>query len=821
MIFRPRKPPGIEILTKTGLQKYRRVPRFPVFSSSRASRARLTGAALLLGLFLLPGWRPVFAGTFVLTDNFSRGQMYKWIDVFVDESGAMTPAEVAALDQSQFQSRFLRAPRYKASEAILWIRFRLENRTRFHHWILDLNRARLDSVTGYRMTPEGPLQFARSGWETPLAMNSFPYRDVAIPITLGEGQSDEYLIRVHNPQTNFVMGLQLFEQRAFAKSDRLESTILGLYFGILLAMVITNGFFSVALRDRAFLLYSIFLVLFGWVMLHGRGIDRQFLGVLDGIQMHTLYYLTIQVTVFIGVLFIREFFTSDQKNFSDWVLDGVLVFSGLHFLFALIATLIGFPNYPRESLLLTLLPCLFAVFVLVFHRLVRRETVTLYILLGTGLLVIGVMIQIFMNRGAVPYSNFSANSTLIGSAFDMILISLGLADRFRRLESQSERHRLASETKSRFLAHMSHEIRTPLNAVLGMSELLDESSLNDEQRKYLGILRRSGRSLLSTINDILDLSKIEAGRIDLEAIRFRPTTVLENLRDEHASAAAARGIVFKLEINPLMPEPVRGDPTRLRQILGNLLVNAVKFTEEGSVTLRAGPLERYDGHVWILFEVIDTGIGIPRAQRDRIFESFTQADDSTTRRYGGTGLGLAISREAVGLMGGEIGVESTPGRGSRFYVSLPFEPGGPTNTAPEPATPPDARVESSSPALSILLAEDNEDNRLLFQAFLKRTNHKVDVALNGAEAVERFWTGKYDVIFMDIQMPVLSGLEAVRQIRGLESDQAPRTPIYALTAHAFEHEREASHAAGCDGHITKPLEKATLLGILDKIPMRD
>ena len=767
------------------------------------------------------GFTQLGAEPLVLKTGTRMAPLYEHMAVFVDPTGKLSASDVAALDPDRFQRKFARPPRFDPGTDSLWIRLRLTNQSTRRHWILDLNRARLDRVAAYVMTPEGPLRFARSGWKTPRDEIAYPHRDNVIPITIAENQTAEYLLRVHHPQTRLVLTFQLYEDRVFIETDRLESSIFGVYFGILLTMAITNGFFFLALRDRAFLLYTLFLISFGVLMLHSRGLDRQFFGALEGWNLHTAYYLHCHFTTVLGILFISEFFRSDRKDYGDYLLQGMLILATLHFVFALGMSLAGFTNYANYSLLWILLPAPLAIFALIFSRLTRRETSALYILTGTGLFVLGVFIQIFQSRGILTYNPVTANAALIGSGFDMILISLGLGDRFRRLQSQSETHRLASETKSRFLAHMSHEIRTPLNAVLGMSELLYESPLSDEQKKYLGVLRRSGRSLLSTINDILDLSKIESGHMALESIRFRPTSILENLRDEHSGAAAARGIALKLEIDPRLPEPVSGDPTRLRQVLSNLLSNAIKFTETGSVTLHARPMDRYDGFVWIQFEVVDTGIGIPREQRERIFESFTQADDSTTRKYGGTGLGLAISREAVGLMGGEIGVDSTPGRGSRFHVDIPFNPAERLEPETNPARPM-ATAQPRVPGLTILLAEDNEDNRLLFQAFLKSTPHRIDIARDGAEAVDHFRASDYDIIFMDIQMPVLSGLEAVRRIRGLESERRTerRTPIYALTAHAFEHERDASHAAGCDGHITKPLEKATLLKLLEAVTPR-
>lgn len=793
-------------------------------------QSRRFGFCVLLG-FAAPG---AMQGEPILLEGLPGPlPLHEKIEVLVDASGRLSAGEVAALDPSRFQNGFDRPPRFDGGDAPIWFRLRLENRARAHDWVLDFNRPRLDRIEAFVMTPAGPRLFAQAGWKTPAFLNSYPHQDNVIRIDLDENLSRDYLFRIENPQTRLAMAFQIFTEQSFIHWDRLESTILGVYFGILFTMVIINSFFFIALRDRAFLLYALFLFFFGFLMLHSRGLDRQIFASLGGVDLHMQYYLFCHFTMVLGVYFLTEFFQVRRHGFSDRLLRITLIVLGAHAVFALLAGLTGFVDYPRRTLLLALLLLPLPIFSLVFSRLRRGEVMAVYVLIGTGLLMTGVFVQIFQVRGNIAYNAFTANATVIGSGFDMILISLGLADRFRRLERQSERHRLASETKSRFLAHMSHEIRTPLNAVLGMSELLHESPLTAEQTKYLNVLTRSGRFLLGTINDILDISKIEAGRLGLESIRFRPRQVLESLRDAMVPEAAGRGIDFVLEIDPDTPSQVRGDPTRLRQVLNNLLSNAIKFTEEGSVAVRARPLPRQGDKVQLRFEVEDTGIGITRDQRERIFESFTQADDSTTRKYGGTGLGLAISRQAVELMGGRIGVESVSPRGSRFFFSLPFEPvpetemeAGETTETGADTTAPDFPSSQRDP-LSILLAEDNEDNRMLFLAFLKRTAYRIDIAENGAEAVEKFQKNRYDVVFMDIQMPVLSGLEAVRQIRSFESTRLQqgsgeagnggRTPIFALTAHAFDHERIASREAGCDGHISKPLEKGTLMQILSRL----
>jgi PAS domain S-box-containing protein len=368
----------------------------------------------------------------------------------------------------------------------------------------------------------------------------------------------------------------------------------------------------------------------------------------------------------------------------------------------------------------------------------------------------------------------------------------------------------SSRTKSDFLASMSHEIRTPMNAIMGIADLLAKTALSLEQDKYVQIFRRAGDNLLNLINDILDLSKVESSQLELEQTRFSLHDNLEIVIEMVGPKAQEKGLALVWDIAPDVPADLVGDPTRLRQVLLNLLGNAVKFTQSGEVSLR---VQRDAGGLVptaLRFTVTDSGIGIANDKQGQVFERFSQADSSTTRRFGGTGLGLTICKRLVELMGGRIWVTSEVGKGSVFAFAVPLEVWDPTNrpAAVLPGTGPELPLVP----LRILLAEDNSDNRIIIMAYLEGAPYQVDIAENGAAACEMFETGAYDLVLMDRQMPVMDGLTATRRIRTWEqaNGRAP-SPILALTASALKGDREMCLAAGCTVFLTKPIKQDFLL----------
>ena len=421
---------------------------------------------------------------------------------------------------------------------------------------------------------------------------------------------------------------------------------------------------------------------------------------------------------------------------------------------------------------------------------------------------------------------------------DLLGLRKAQAEQIQKIEHSRKEAQAANLAKGDFLANMSHEIRTPMNGVIGMLGIIKETRLTDEQLELIETAAQSADSLLAIVNDILDFSKVESGKIQIENIDFDLGQTMDSIGAALSLDAKEKGIEFGWLISNNVPVHLRSDPGRLRQILTNLIKNAIKFVSTGEVFVRVSLERESENHVVLLFEVEDTGIGIPKTKIKTLFDSFTQVDTSTTRVYGGTGLGLAISKRLVEIMGGEIGVESEINKGSRFWFTFAAQKQAIINAGIEndfktireslkPVTIEKVREELPlvpdvhNNALCILLVEDNIVNQKVVTIMLKKYGHKIITATNGVQAIELFEKDHFDLILMDIQMPVMGGLEATKKIRTIEKGRTSKIPIIALTANAMKGDRQICLAAGMDDYLSKPIDKKKLVEMVETVQSKD
>ncbi|EKF74463.1 sensor histidine kinase [Alcanivorax hongdengensis A-11-3] len=750
-----------------------------------------------------------------------------------DPNYALSPAmALNALLAGQGQSLDMNYPSLGFLDGYQWFLLKLDNRSALPFWFLRAARPHLDYLDVYLFNPQRQqLEHMRLGDRIPFSERPLPHHQLVIPLQLPKQQGRYVLMRAQGENV-IEMPVELMTPSALSQQDNELTLLNGLYFGSIAIMCLFNLLIFMSIRDVGYLFYVLYLGCFGLNLFTREGLSYQWLWPEATWWNHYSLPVLNLLTLAFSLLFSAQFLELKTRlpRLHRWlnrIAIGLFIAAPL--------SLVDFHFFIQASTAIVL-PWAFIASGLALFLLYRGYTPARYFLLAFATIGLATVAYILKTFQVIEGNWFMENAMQLGVVAEALLLSFALANRMTVLKTENTRiqkeatdaleQRVAERTRelnaalsarSEFLAVMSHEIRTPLNGIIGTVDMLKASQLDHDQRHNLNVIEQSGNSLLNLINDILDYSRIEAGKMPIEETRFELPTLIHESTALFEHRAHVHSNTLTCELDEALGDRCVGDPVRLRQILVNLISNAVKFTDNGRITVRAQ--RDANNSDYVMFEVEDSGIGISQEQLGQLFDYFQQGDSSTSRRYGGTGLGLAICRQLVEIMGGEIGVDSETHRGSRFWFRLPLpladnQPASPVaSTASTPTvTPGNYRL---------LIVDDNHINLMVAEGLCKKLGYHTEVAESGMEAIAVLLSNPketFDLILMDCEMPDMDGFETSRRIIKLQQEERLAwTPIIALTAHAVPDKIHACHDAGMVGHIAKPVNLARLQQALQQV----
>lgn len=738
----------------------------------------------------------------------------KYIEVLPDEGDSLSPFSIALPEWSSYWKTY--------PEDILnlgytsvphWIRFRVDAAASVHkQWDLVMSTAALDFVDIYQIFEDtGPRLIYRSGMKRAFANRVEDHRFFIVPLKIFNepGNPAEFMIRVET-SSSFYVPMQLYPSGDFWSPLQKQDIFNWMFFGIILAMALYNLFLYSSVRDSAYLYYVFFISSFALLHLSLDGYIFQHFWPFEHGYSYALDTIFSLMTAMFGFLFLSKFM--ELKDHLPKLNLLIIVLAIVQI--PVIAAAIYYHQVAFDSWTMVPLGLMLNLAVMVgIYAALKGLRTARYFLVAWVLFALGNAYLIIVLTGTNLF-NFSPLLASKAAAFaEAMLLSFALAQRIRRLRDDREKQRLKAEAQSYFLAQVSHEIRTPLNGVLGTVELLDQTELNREQKDFIDIIKGSGQSLLTLVGDVLDYSKIEAGKMDMQEEQVAIHKLVQQQVELFRPNAAQKELELTLHIAKNVPKWIITDAHRLRQIWSNLLSNAIKFTDNGYVRVILAVTD-INGAKQLSFSVSDSGVGIPMVEQSILFNAYQQVEISKRRVYGGTGLGLAISKELIELLGGSITLESGLEKGSTFTTLLPLK----AIEMDEPYIVEEAHPETGR-VMKILVAEDNLVNQKVVRGLLSKLGHEVVIVQHGKESVALRMksTFDFDLILMDCEMPVMDGYEATERIRAYEKVQKlPEVPIIALTAHALEEIRNRCIDCGMTDFLTKPINTNRLVRTLNK-----
>lgn len=744
---------------------------------------------LLLLLILLISSQTCAAGLVVPDQQAQSLDLAPYLELLEDPSGQLDITQVSSATYAKhFAVNNANVPDMGRTHSTWWARFQL-NSGQAQEWYLLLDRPIGGSVEAFA---------AQQGIFSRLQH----LEDFRLPVWNLQNAAQDTLtiyVKAYNDKALLSLPLKLLAADELLKTSNQETGWFMALFAGMCILTLYNALQYFSLRERDHLYLSLFLLMCNLLFLRDN-------------KLFTIPPLTDPTNFFYSALFLLTLAAGfyywrsvNKKN------NPILERLGIWIPLLSVATLPLSGLYYTEQFFYGLTLTLAPIFLILMPYVILTHEM-LYVRLvawATLLILFAVIPYLLMQCEWIPYNTDFIFLAQIGILLASLLLSFAQTEQTRYLREEKERMEATSQAKDAFLTTISHELRTPIHAITGVADLLGKTAQSAEQSVYLEKLLSSSQHLQSLVAGILDLSRIEAGRLELETTVFRLDEELEKLRQMFSVPAQQKGLLFSVLQTLPHALQVRGDPMRLRQILVNLLGNALKFTANGSISLSVQPQAgTREGHIHLHFVVTDTGIGISLKQQQNLFQPFTQADSSTARRYGGSGMGLVISQRLVRLMGGELELESTPEQGSRFFFTLDL-PIAASETPP--LTLPVAEDKKDLSGYRVLLVDDDEVNCYLGERMLERLGIKATVADSGKAALQQLEQHPFDLVMMDVSMPDMDGYTATRHIRNAGHTQLP---IIAVTAHAIEGERERCLAAGMNDYLTKPFNLVTLHRLL-------
>jgi two-component system sensor histidine kinase/response regulator len=782
----------------------------------------------LLGLLCLAGGsfssmlsaEPLVAEVVPGTQHLNLNSFVEHLE---DSSGRWTLTDV---QQQPRADQFMRNDRERVFNAgftasAYWYRLTLKDTAGISGsngpWYIQVGFPLLDYVDIYLpakegLGTEGGWQTIQTGDQRPFASRPLKHRNFIFPIELAPGQTTTIYLRVQTKSAH-VLPLAFSSAPTLFKSAQDELMVLGCYYGVMLALILYNIFGYLSVRDRSYVDY-IFFVLFGGVLLslslNGLGVEYFWSDYPRWVNASTPFH--ISAALYWLLAFTKSFLRTRQYfPRMNFLLLGLQLLSVAG---AVLAFAADYAVSVRLTLILGVIVALVAVIATAQALASGMKAARIY-LVAWGVYAVFVILQIAQVSNLLPAHFITSYLAQIGTAAAALLLSLALADRINlerqerdHLIKERQRAELDSHTKSEFLAHMSHEIRTPMNAIIGFTDLAMRTDQESKRMGFLANIRVASQTLLTILNDILDLSKIEAGKLVLERKEFRLNLVMEKLGALFSQLAAEKNIELILSIPAELPPVVIGDAVRLEQILVNLVSNALKFTDKGEVEVGVTEDSTSPGRAVLRFSVRDAGIGLTAQQSARLFEPFVQADQSTTRKYGGTGLGLNICKQLVERMGGTIGVSSKLGVGSTFTFTVPFDV--PARSGIEQEA--EAVVPNMLRGLRTLVVDDSATARKVHDTMLRSLGLEPESAASGEEAVRKFTESPYQLVLMDWQMEGMDGMEAARQIRALPGGDT--VPIIMATVHPRDELSRRMSQGLVNVALSKPVTPSDLFDTL-------